>query len=106
MGGSGTQVRSGGQDGPVDARAPEARAELTDRQRQVFDFIVTFVERNHYSPTIREIGAELGIRNPNGVMGHLRAVAKKGYIELPDGKTRAIRITKSRVCPCCRRDWD
>jgi repressor LexA len=54
---------------------------LTDRQKQVFDFLVTQTRSNGYPPSIREIGKALGISTLKGVTCHLEALERKGFIE-------------------------
>jgi len=66
------------------------RAKLTERQQEVLDFISTKIERDGYPPTIREIGAELGIRSTNGVNDHLKALERKGYINRDGAKSRTL----------------
>ena len=71
---------------------------LTDTQRQIFDYIRDYIEKNGYPPAIRDIGDAFEIKSPNGVMCHLRALKKKGYIERDEknenrsGRARAITI--------------
>jgi repressor LexA len=65
--------------------------ELTDRQRQVLDYIGRSIERRGYPPTLREIGEHMGIRSTNGVNDHLKALEKKGYLAREDLKSRALR---------------
>lgn len=67
---------------------------LTDRQRQVLEFIAHSIADAGYPPTIREIGQALDIRSTNGVNDHLRALERKGYIERGDAKSRAIQVTE------------
>jgi repressor LexA len=64
---------------------------LTDRQKEVLEFIGKSIERNGYPPTLREIGEHMGIRSTNGVNDHLKALEKKGYLEREDLKSRALR---------------
>jgi len=66
------------------------RAKLTERQQEVLDFISTKIERDGYPPTIREIGAELGIRSTSGVNDHLKALERKGYINRDGAKSRTL----------------
>ncbi len=54
---------------------------LTDRQKQVLTFMVNYTVQNLHTPTIREMGEVFGGMSPNGVMGHIRALAKKGFLE-------------------------
>ena len=70
---------------------------LTDRQQEVFNFIVTYIEEKGYPPTIREMQVGLGIGSLRGVTIHLDALHKKGYIERLSSKNgprtqRGIRI--------------
>src|SRR5207248_2433632 len=51
--------------------------QLTDRQREVYEFIRGKIRGRGYGPTVREIGAQFGIASPNGVMCHLRALERK-----------------------------
>lgn len=54
---------------------------LTKRQAEVYEFIVGFVEAHGRQPTFREIGPAIGTNFTNGVMGHINALEKKGWIE-------------------------
>ncbi len=67
--------------------------ELTKRQREVLDFIITSIRDRGYPPTIAEIGKAFNISSLNGVNDHLVALSKKGYIER-SSKARGIRITE------------
>ncbi len=64
---------------------------LTQRQHQVLDFIRQSIAQRGYPPTLREIGAHMGIRSTNGVNDHLRALERKGYLTREDMKSRALR---------------
>jgi len=64
---------------------------LTQRQHQVLDFIRQSITERGYPPTLREIGAHMGIRSTNGVNDHLRALERKGYLTREDMKSRALR---------------
>lgn len=66
---------------------------LTRRQQQVLDCIGNHIEQNGYPPTLREIAAELKISGTLGVIKHLQALEKKGYIEKEVGSSRGIRLT-------------
>jgi repressor LexA len=63
---------------------------LTDRQREVLDFIKA--NMHLYSPTIREIATALSITSPNGVAAHLEALQRKGYIKRANKRARAIEV--------------
>ncbi len=59
----------------------------------VLDFIRQSIHDRGYPPTLREIGARMGIRSTNGVNDHLRALERKGYLTREDMKSRALRPT-------------
>jgi repressor LexA len=65
---------------------------LTARQRQVFDFIRAKIFQRGYGPTVRETADAFGIRSPNGVMCHLRALEKKNIIRREPNMSRAIEL--------------
>src|SRR5437868_5958392 len=69
----------------------DTRGVLTDRQREILDFITQSIRDRGYPPTLREIGLHFGIRSTNGVNDHLKALEKKGYLEREDLKSRALR---------------
>src|ERR1700754_4773539 len=68
---------------------------LTDRQQQVLKYIKDSITDRGYPPTLREIGARMGIRSTNGVNDHLRALERKGYLAREDMKSRALRPTRT-----------
>lgn len=68
----------------------ESKKQLTDRQKQVYEFIRTNIAL--YGPTVREIAAGLGIKSPNGVVCHLAALEKKGYINRRKRVGRGIEV--------------
>lgn len=65
---------------------------MTPRQKEIYDFIVQQICDVHRPPTVREIAAEVGIASPNGVIGHLRALEKKGLIRTTPEKARGIAV--------------
>ena len=69
----------------------DTRGALTDRQREILDFITQSIRERGYPPTLREIGLHFGIKSTNGVNDHLRALEKKGYLQREDLKSRALR---------------
>lgn len=68
---------------------------LTPRQGQLLDFLQRFIERNGAPPTRAEIAAELGFRSANAAEEHLKALARKGAIELVPGTSRGIRLRQA-----------
>src|SRR6266566_5154792 len=67
-------------------------SQLTDRQREIYEFIREKIEGRGYGPTVREIGLAFDIRSPNGVMCHLKALEKKGLILREGFSARAIQL--------------
>src|SRR5690606_10395753 len=65
---------------------------LTDRQQEILDLIRVTVERTGFPPTRAEIARALGFRSPNAAEDHLKALARKGAIELTAGASRGIRL--------------
>jgi len=55
--------------------------ELTKRQKQTYDFIVSHIMNEYRPPTIREICTEMDIKSTNGVYDHIKALKKKGWLE-------------------------
>src|SRR6476646_9992975 len=68
---------------------------LTDRQQQVLHYIRQSIRERGYPPTLREIGAQMGIRSTNGVNDHLRALERKGYLRREDMKSRALKLVEN-----------
>ncbi|HEY6871128.1 MAG TPA: transcriptional repressor LexA [Geobacteraceae bacterium] len=66
---------------------------LTQRQQEVLDFITAHLESRGYPPTLREIGEHLGVSGTLGVMKHLDALEKKGFIRKTAGSSRGIAIS-------------
>lgn len=67
---------------------------LTDRQQQILDLIREAVKNTGFPPTRAEIAQTLGFKSANAAEDHLRALARKGVIELTAGASRGIRLTK------------
>ena len=67
---------------------------LTARQQQIFDLIRENLDETGYPPTRAEIAQQLGFRSANAAEDHLRALARKGVIEMIPGASRGIRIVE------------
>lgn len=65
---------------------------LTPRQQQILELIKQHIENTGYPPTRAEIANELGFKSPNAAEEHLRALARKGVIEMISGTSRGIRL--------------
>ncbi len=68
------------------------RDRLTERQNQVYEFLRDYSRRNGRPPTIKEIGASLGVRSTNGVHKMLVVLETKGYITRTPNEARGIQI--------------
>jgi repressor LexA len=66
---------------------------LTQRQREVFDFIREFIRLNRYPPTIREIATNFRF-SVKGSYDHVKALEKKGYIRCHENRSRAIEVLR------------
>ena len=66
---------------------------LTARQQEVLDFITRYLEGHGFPPTLREIAAELKVNGTLGVMKHLDALERKGFIRKTSGSSRGITLT-------------
>ncbi|MCY2989199.1 MAG: transcriptional repressor LexA [Planctomycetota bacterium] len=69
-------------------------AKLTERQQVIYDFIRGLIVRRGYGPTVREIAQRMDISSPNGVMGHLKALERKGFIRRDSRRARAIELAE------------
>jgi repressor LexA len=65
---------------------------LTARQAQVLDLIKQYIADTGYPPTRADIARELGFKSPNAAEEHLKALARKGAIEMIPGTSRGIRL--------------
>ena len=63
---------------------------LTERQEQLLKYIAQHIDLNGFQPSIRELGERFKIRSPNGVVCHLKAMAKKGHITMNEMTARGI----------------
>jgi len=69
--------------------------QLTPRQTQILEMIQNFIAETGMPPTRAEIAAELGFRSANAAEEHLRALQKKGVLELVPGASRGIQLKDS-----------
>jgi repressor LexA len=72
---------------------------ITQRQRQVLDFITRYQAEHGYPPTLREISAEIGTSGTVSAMHHLGALERKGYIRRNSGNSRGISLPHSSHQP-------
>ena len=72
--------------------------ELHERQQRILEVIEEAVKSQGYPPTVREIGAAVGLCSPASVQGHLSSLEALGYIRRGNSKRRALEVIK----PCGR----
>jgi repressor LexA len=73
--------------------------EITPRQKAVLEFISGYIEKSGYPPTFQEIADAFNIVSKHGVVRHLEALEKKGYITRSDTLARSIRIIHPKYLP-------
>lgn len=66
---------------------------LTGQQKKIFQLILSHIEEFGNPPTIREIAEQMNFKSPNGVVGHLKALERKGLITRSSNKSRSIQLT-------------
>ncbi len=73
--------------------------QLTPRRREILDFIAQTTEERGYPPTVREIGAAVGLKSSSSVHHHLRVLEEQGYISRDGSLTRALRVASDDTEP-------
>ena len=67
--------------------------ELTGRQQEIWTFLVDYVDRHGYPPTVREIGEAVGLASPSTVHAHLANLERAGLLRRDPTKPRALELT-------------
>jgi repressor LexA len=70
----------------------QTTAELTARQREIWSFLVDYVDRHGYPPTVREIGEAVGLASPSTVHAHLANLERAGLLRRDPTKPRALEL--------------
>jgi repressor LexA len=65
---------------------------LTDRQQQIWNYLVEYVDSHGYPPTVREIGEEVGLASPSTVHAHLANLERAGLLRRDPTKPRALEL--------------
>ena len=68
---------------------------LTSRQKEIFEFIKSKISKEGYPPTRMEISNYFGFKSPNAAEDHLKALKKKGFIEILSGTSRGISLNEN-----------
>jgi repressor LexA len=71
--------------------------QLTARQKEIYDWIYQYLENSGVPPTRAELSHAMGFKSPNAAEDHLKALSRKGVIELIPGSSRGIRIKEINV---------
>ena len=74
-------------------------ANLTRKQKEIYEFILAFTSEHGYPPSVREIGAAVGLKSPSTVHFHMKGLEEAGGIVKAEGKTRAISLPGVSVGP-------
>ena len=67
---------------------------LTQRQREIYEFVVRYAAEHGYPPTVREIGEEVGLASPSTVHAHLANLERAGYLRRDPTKPRALELVR------------
>jgi len=70
---------------------------LTKRQQQIFNFILSNIDKFGYPPTIPEIQHKFAFKSPNAVQDHLEALERKGYVARRPHKSRGLEILNGKI---------
>ena len=73
--------------------------ELTARQAEVLELVRSHINETGYPPTRADIARELGFKSPNAAEEHLKALARKGALEVVPGTSRGIRLPADEGLP-------
>jgi repressor LexA len=73
--------------------------DLTPRQAEILQLIADFLQATGFPPTRAEIAQQFGFRSANAAEEHLRALERKGYIEMLPGASRGIRLRENMGIP-------
>jgi repressor LexA len=65
---------------------------LTERQREILNWLARYIDQHGYSPTLRELCLAFGFASPNGAVCHLVAMQRKGWVTWNERQSRTIRV--------------
>lgn len=72
-------------------------AEMTKMQQKIYDYIVQMLAEEGYAPSVREIGAAVGLKSPSTVHFHLKNMEERGIVRRSGRKGRAITLVRPPV---------
>lgn len=67
---------------------------ITDRQKQVLEFICDFIDEHAYAPSIRDIQKHFRLKSTKGVKDHIDRLVEKGYLNRTEGTARALEVVR------------
>ena len=68
------------------------RERMTDREQSVIEEIIRYQGEHGYAPSVRELGASVGLASPSSVFAHLKSLERKGYITRIPAFPRTITV--------------
>lgn len=63
---------------------------ISEKQQRILDFITSYTMERGYAPSVRDIGAEMGLRSPSTVHAHIKKLQEAGYLAADDHKSRTL----------------
>lgn len=72
---------------------------LSKIEKRILEYLIEYLKRHTYQPSIREIGKRFGIKSTKTVSEHLQALADKGYIERDASRSRGVKILDLNLEP-------
>lgn len=72
---------------------------MTERETQIYQYILAYTQEHMYAPTIREIGKAVGYKSTSTVASYLERLESKGMIEVGQDSPRAIRLVGYSIVP-------
>lgn len=70
---------------------------MTKKQSEIYEYIIGYMEKNLFSPTVREICKGVGLSSTSSVYSHLKKLEKQGYITTREAEPRTIRPTGYKI---------
>lgn len=64
---------------------------MTSKQKEIYDFIISYMKENLFSPSMREIGIGVGLKSTSSVYTHLKNLQKNNLITMRESESRTIR---------------
>ena len=70
---------------------------LTTAQQELYDWLVDFIDRQHHSPSIRQMMQAMGLRSPAPIQSRLRHLQEKGWIKWQEGQARTLQLIEESI---------